>query len=110
MLVGAVLTPEGTDDPEFGEGRCAAEHHDEAVVFVGRQAVLGDERRSDGGIARSCGNGHPGVFLAGAVVVGGAVVFAGAGSSFVCLTGIEGVASVGLAGGFICVGAAALAG
>jgi hypothetical protein len=43
--------------------------------------MLGDERWSDRGIARTCGNGHPGVFFVGAELAAESARFAGAGWS-----------------------------
>ena len=60
MLVRAVLAPQRADDAELGERRRAAEHGDEPIVLVGREPVLGDERRRDGGIAGSGRDGHGG--------------------------------------------------
>src|SRR5579862_8745217 len=47
VLVRAVLRPQGGDDAELGERRIAAEHADDALVFVRRDTMLGDERRRD---------------------------------------------------------------
>src|SRR5438309_1350002 len=87
MLVRAVLAPQGADDPQLGEGRRPPEHGDHAVVLVGREAVLGDECRRDGGIARSGGNGHQG-FLSGAGAFAGAVADALAGVVACVLAGV----------------------
>ena len=42
-LVAAVLRPHHGKDAELGEGRLAAEHLEDALIFVARQAVLLEE-------------------------------------------------------------------
>jgi hypothetical protein len=44
-----MLTPHDGENPEFGEVGLATEDFEDAVVFVGRDAVFGDEFRCDGG-------------------------------------------------------------
>src|SRR3954470_19858002 len=51
MLVRAVLAPQRADDAKLRERRRASKHIDELLVLEVRQAVLGDQRRRDGGIA-----------------------------------------------------------
>ena len=96
MLVRAVLAPQRADDAKLGERRLAAEHGDQAIVLVGRESVLGDERGSDAWIARACGNVHG---------VCGGVEDDGAGFIVGDATGMDGDASAGLAGGFMRIGA-----
>src|SRR6185437_12499417 len=70
-LVGTVFAPERADDSEFGEGRLATEHFDEAFELARGETVFGDERRSDQRVARPRfdlpGKRHqsPGFFAAG---------------------------------------------
>ena len=51
VLVGAVLAPQRAHDAQLGERRRAAEHRRQALVLLGGQPVLGDERGSDDRIA-----------------------------------------------------------
>src|SRR5690349_5526032 len=90
MLVGAVLTPERTDDPQLGERRLAAKHVDETIVLAEGEPVLGDERGGDLRVAWAGGNGH-GLLVAG--------VLAGAGAIVGGWVGIDGFTSFGLSGG-----------
>ena len=47
-LVGAVLVPHGRDDAELGPGRrAAADQRDEAGIFVGLEAMCGDDGGRD---------------------------------------------------------------
>ena len=46
-LVRAVLVPHGREDAELGEGRRAADQLQDALVFVGLQAVRGDQGGRD---------------------------------------------------------------
>ncbi len=48
-LVGAVLVPHRREDAELGEARRPADEVEDALIFVGLEAVLGDEIRRDWG-------------------------------------------------------------
>ena len=58
VFIRAVLAPHHGEDAQFGEVRRAAEDGLDARVFLGREAVLGDEFGGDGGF------GHGGEELA----------------------------------------------
>lgn len=49
IFVGAMLTPHDGENAEFGEVRLASEDGFDAFVFVGRNAVFGDDFGCDGG-------------------------------------------------------------
>ena len=54
-LVGAVLVPHRREDAELGQRRLAPDEIEDALIFVGLQAVVGDELRRDRSIMRE----HP---------------------------------------------------
>ncbi len=54
-LVGAVLVPHRRENAELGECRLAADQIEDALVFIGLQAVRGNEFRGD---RDGVGNGH----------------------------------------------------
>ena len=52
-LVGAMLVPHGGEDTELGQRGLATDEVEDALVFVGLQAVVGDEIWRDGGLVAS---------------------------------------------------------
>ena len=68
-----MLAPQRTHDAQLRERRPSAKHGNEAIELVGGEPVLGDERRGNGRVAWSCGNGH-GDLDAGLGVAAGLIV------------------------------------
>ncbi len=51
MLVRAMLAPQRADDSELGKRRRATKHRNEAIEFVGGDAVFRDQLRRDSWVA-----------------------------------------------------------
>ncbi len=58
-LVGAVLVPHRGEDAELREARRAAEQRQNALIFLGFEAMSGDERRVDPGFCRRQSGAFP---------------------------------------------------
>ena len=50
-FVGAVLAPHHRENAELGQRGCAAQNAEQPLIFVGREPVLGDHIRRNGGVS-----------------------------------------------------------
>ena len=59
-FVGAVLVPHGRENAELGEARPTADELQDALIFIGLEAVGGGQLRRDGGFSRAHLSSHLG--------------------------------------------------